>query len=78
MRITVSFLMIDEQLPTLFVTQRMSRFSRGYTMSVYLEVVWQFGSSGVSRVHGDTDVAGRVQTQLGALKHERLHPALTT
>lgn len=39
-----------------------------------LEVVWQFLSPSVARVHGDEHSAGGVQGYLSALKHEPLHP----
>jgi len=35
-----------------------------------LEVVWQFLSAGISRVHGDEDGARRIQHQFGAVKEE--------
>lgn len=40
---------------------------------VYFQVIWEFGSSCVSWIHGDKHTAGGVQRQLGPFKHKRLH-----
>ena len=41
-----------------------------------LQVVRQFGSSGITRVHGDADIAHWIENELGTLELKRLHVGL--